>query len=118
MKANELRIGNLIISIYGIKYVTGVNNKGIFVPYGRGHTLISKAWGVPLTEELLLGFGALKNGIYLDFHSLSLLKTKTGRFEVYLDEAWELTTIDYVHEWQNLYYAINKTELTLTDKAE
>jgi len=109
MKENELRVGNIVHN--GV-----VREQEI---YDSSYIELAQFYEpVPLTEELLLRFGAVKKGIYLDFHLLSLLKTKTGRFEVYLDEAWELTTIDYVHEWQNLYYAINKTELTLKDKAE
>jgi len=122
MKANELRIGNLVKtktseSAYNVRELneTLVNLSGTAVHYD--HCI-----PIPLTEEWLLKFGFAEwdngSGRYYD-----------GRFEIEIltndkimivrsfDEStgkhWHLRDIEYVHQLQNFYFALTGEELEM-----
>ncbi len=111
MKSNELRIGNWIrefnfgdmeAELIDIEYIS------------QGDTLYHP---IPLTEEWLLKLGFEKHG------------NKYGKNELYFDMAhsennviWKFThtyprqiQIYFVHQLQNLYFALTSEELVLKD---
>lgn len=138
MKANELRIGNLInvfrhpedesmtsMMAMDISLVDGVYwtelEDGFMVNVEDGITAI------PLTEEWLLKFGFENKGhgfsdnIYYKQqewcnwgHRVTISKTGTVLSHGFMNQWSELTALKYVHQLQNLYFALTGEELTIT----
>lgn len=126
MDMKELRIGNYIKSIgiiyklisvdikgnlKGIDDVTTFNLDGYYTP-------------IPLTEEWLLKFG-FERLSYEKNYPLYINKNKDGyshSFFVSIHSDFSrvsivnqsLRTLKYVHELQNLYFALTQTELTIS----
>lgn len=111
MKANELRIGNWVY------YPPMKNNYQVL----RLNTDIEVDYEpIPLTEEILLKCGFSNNGdggveLYLKPMILSYdLKTKkmylmAGQFA----ECTDTVPCEYLHQLQNLYFALTGEELTI-----
>jgi len=113
MKANELRIGNYISTDKGILQKVNFNTfeylaNDKFAP----HDAIDP---IPITEEWLLKFGfdkAVNKPIYIRW---------AGRFKIKYYLAINSLAIigssslelKYVHQLQNLYYALTGTELEI-----
>jgi len=113
MKASELRIGNSIMQYDEVVFVTWWRlelmeiNEIVYNP-------------IPLTEEWLLKFGfisrysnyIIKAGDY--FHSV---KKGCGEWIYSYDKSdsgcYELKEIKYVHQLQNLYFALIGKELII-----
>ena len=109
MKANELRIGNYVDlgghrNLYKIKdeELSGLNLNG-----------------ESLTIEwvLLFGFKDSNNGIYLDEENdIELFYIN----DLYFNLSYKNTVIDndlyYVHQLQNLYFALTENEIEITPK--
>ena len=121
MKQEELRIGNLIQwedDSNDIVQVTGISfdHDEYFVSYKettrneKGDALLSEFIPIPLTEEWLIKFGfkqdsdlknsLCKNGIWFN---------KVNMEATYLSQ--KLIKIKYVHQLQNLYFALTGEEL-------
>ena len=126
MKASELRIGNLVffISKYEFFEVTDIssyNNTLSSEEYCRD---LSEFQPIPLTEEWLVKFGFEKddNGseiesdyfqwYEMDFPLIGLLVQSDCK-EYVFDENSDTLRIKYVHQLQNLYFALTGEELTL-----
>lgn len=125
MKATELRIGNYIN--YGTQ-VTGITEKTIYVsPVGK-YKITSyrnnQIKPIPLTEQWLKDFGFEEKALrvfYIDINGLKLgikltsdndgilMIQNFGRFDLGLNKE-----IKYVHQLQNLYFALTGKELTKT----
>lgn len=71
---------------------------------------------IPLTEELLLKCGFYHNEkIEYRLHCPEFQITiDIDDFGIQISESWEFGSIRYLHELQNLYYALTKTELIIT----
>ncbi len=116
MKANELRIGNLIDRQDYICKVTKIEEGGIItepLEYKGERFVEQRVEPIPLTEEWLVKFGfeKLTENAY----------TYTGgyTFTVFFDgerlstSFWQGNEKKYVHQLQNLYYALTGEELTI-----
>lgn len=117
VKYNELRLGNYINSAHnGLAEVMAIipcHKKSIYVsnknssPFATSLS-IDELNGIPLTEEWLLKLGFEK--YKLGFRNGNLWVTLT-------ELAWfgnsEITEIKYVHQLQNLYFALTKEELII-----
>lgn len=108
MKANELRIGNYVLdNLGGILKIKGVNEDSD----------LSHVRGITITEEWLFNFGFEK--VKEDIFSLlkdnkkvcTISKGNFGRFE-YTQLTVHGIYIEYVHQLQNLYFALTGEELT------
>ena len=128
MKASELRIGNLVdviefknVEVLGVS----MNNIGLKVDSSTFLSVdINEINPIPLTEEWLLKLGfkykkwddhfIIKNGNYFN----SIKKYDDG-WHYNTDESdatcYYLTTIQYVHQLQNLYFALTGEELEIKD---
>jgi len=113
MKASELRVGNWVASCNnGVETTVGIVMAGV-------QTIFEP---INITEDWLLRLG------FKYVESYNNYKIKAGEYwnSVKFDEdenvwiynndysdagCYEITTIKYVHELQNLYHAINKEEL-------
>lgn len=115
MKANELRIGNYYLSFgVDLKQVETLHKDKILIDFTP----------IPLTEEWLLKFGfelinesPINYKVYeLKFISFNVVKDfKQNLYEV---EVYSVTypIIKYVHQLQNLYFALTNEELTIKDE--
>lgn len=127
MKANELRIGNLVyLTAAGHKDTPDVLNWDI-QDYEFYEKRMSDIEPIPLTEEWLLRFGfeyAVKKWRYNDgsigksekyiLPYLTLEIDLEGRFVMHT--AYPLPTyVYYVHQLQNLYFALTGEELETTN---
>ncbi len=123
MKATELRIGNLVnnnnkpVEIRA-KHILGINN--------NAYEFVEP---IPLTEEWLVKFGfekyweEIKEGEFKGFKSDEHFYKDWIRFYNSNDNFYQLKsitgyvpiTIQYVHQLQNLYFALTGEELTIKD---
>jgi len=121
MKANEIRIGNYVDCVnkrHNEKYIEieSVTCEKINVEF-REYSL-SDCKPIPLTEDWLLKFGFMTNGNYWTNLVIDLdYITQEDYFEYeiqfpFLD--WVKRDLKYVHQLQNLYFALTGEELTLT----
>jgi len=117
MEKTELRIGNLI-SYKGEKegYVSSIGNNGFEtcrtyndMPFGSDE--YDDYEGIPLTEEKLVKFGFIKDSIYL-FYSLGNFII---RHDFILCDIGIRVYIQYVHQLQNLYFALTGEELKIKE---
>lgn len=123
IQSQELRIGNLVTDEYYDSFKTiieveSVNDKGINLEIedDGNWSEIAQRWiepyyrfdqlrGIPLTEEWLLKF---RNSIFNNGYEYKI--TSTGRFEIWLGISL-VTIIEYLHEYQNLNFALLGEEL-------
>ena len=128
MKANELRIGNFVNGIYTDNYghlkmdekstickVITLDNSDlcdypIYVESDEGIEHFDEFEPIQLTEEWLLKFGFERNGKKLTFWKIDLVEDEEGIFS--FDEARIYIDVKYVHQLQNLYFALTGEELT------
>jgi len=111
VETSELRIGNLIQTNDGkvIKVTGQVIHEGV-----EGFFK-----GIPLTEKYLyiLGFGNYLDGSFL-LEEISAIIGLDGKIGFYLNDFHEQTSywlqnIKYVHQLQNIYFALNNEELEI-----
>ena len=133
MKATELRLGNLFANIEdnSIYKVTKINEdtiEGICINnmgwIGEQHFhLIEQVLPIKLTEEWLLKFGFEDvTGVDYILHidvDFKLILIPADAFYPQIDKAddigWSsisLNKIEYIHQLQNLYFALTGEELT------
>jgi hypothetical protein len=126
MEARELRIGNLC------KEITPIKN-GIMIVSKRHFENIENneidLFPIPLTEEWLLKFGFKKNeskwfqiNYFTDCSEsaeemgivFNIVSNRCGFYDVENEDGYAMTAkrIYYVHQLQNLYFALTNTELT------
>ena len=97
MKANELRIGNYVYdNLGGVLKIKGISLD----------STLSHIKPIPLTEEWLLKFGLMS------------IKTELGFWNngdaIYFSYGFEKSIeLKYVHQLQNLYFALTGEELTI-----
>jgi hypothetical protein len=119
MKAKNLRIGNIVThKISGISKVTQVGSS-IHPEYVAGRSLEGVYWvksylPVEITEQWLIDFGFRKDEElnyrwYIDDWLAYDLDDNCIR----ISDSWEFGKRKYVHELQNLYFAITGTELEM-----
>jgi hypothetical protein len=118
LKANDLRVGN---------YVKGIGHKiswlvdgieGDFIYSSKAWRLINCFEGIPINKEWLLKFGIQ----YSEFEDLFQIggydiDAKDGLYcHFYFNEYGDwYKEIQYVHELQNLYFALTGEELTIKE---
>jgi hypothetical protein len=114
MNANELRIGNKVLNQYGdIETITELSK--IIANFETGCSTYGIIEPIPLTEDWLIKFGFKKNKTHF---------YEKGRFVYRHDFGWKIlenwvkdwvgvAEIKYVHQLQNLYFALMGKELTI-----
>jgi hypothetical protein len=120
MIAEQLRAGNLVQTNYGILEVININSEGFDYIDARKPTYkgisrhsLDSVEPIPLIEEWLLKFGFEKTpfehyklgGFYIDLHS------NTYR----LNREWVNIKFQYIHSFQNLYFALTNQELNIKE---
>jgi hypothetical protein len=125
MKAEELRLGNLVSnmnprhndSILTIESIGDNHEVNVF--YRK--YLLSELEPIPLTQEWLLKFGFTAKSIQHNFRIESDIdfQISSGQRVIQTNERSSFylegygTKINYVHQLQNLYFALTGEELTL-----
>jgi hypothetical protein len=106
MKAEELRIGNWVKDENGPYQI-----KGEHLDEDNFPTI--QTWEIPLTQEWLLKFGFEFKAVGSEFigHNMILHNWLNSREYV----SWGVVKLKYVHQLQNLYFALTGRELTLKD---
>lgn len=112
MKAQELRIGNYYLQDCLGGEISQIKAKDILELYDDPLEDYYKP--ILLTEEWLLKFGFEKKGINRPkwtFWKIDLVEDKKGIYS--FDESRIYIDIQYVHQLQNLYFALTGEELTI-----
>jgi len=106
----DLRVGNLVnvVGIGDVK-VSHLSSMGVYKDLRP----------IPLTEEWFLKFGLIKlRSPLLSFvmgcYEISIIPTH-NEFGVYIPSGRIITKIKYVHQLQNLYFALTGEELELKE---
>lgn len=111
MKANELRIGNLVEYSDGAGFVELCSLEIHKIDIGKVYVK-----PIPLTEEWLVRFGFRKtfDSPFEDFEWSDNNLQLSEKFDCYLGKFTQ--PIKYVHRLQNVYFALTGEELKLNDK--
>jgi hypothetical protein len=122
MQVNELRIGNLIKYRDYICAIESISHNFItitfdYVEFGEAvektiSTGIKHIYPIALTEEWLLKFGFKNKSIDIDNYKAFHIEFDDKLESVWLED-YELTKCKYVHQLQNLYFALTGTELEI-----
>ena len=123
IQANELRIGNLVNSKNdGIISITNISEKSVAVSEAHcyNHIPVEFISPIPLTEEWLLklGFKKRKNRHLFHWENKIVISEYKDEFEnfFYPKTGYDIrfsNEIKYVHQLQNLYFALTGAELTV-----
>jgi len=114
MKATELRIGNLAKEITYSKNGIAEVSKQHFEDIENGEIDL---FPIPLTEEWLVKFGFVYDADSLTFdyeynHFVFYLERDFKDIETFsFDSSFTETKVKYVHQLQNLYFALTNKEL-------
>jgi len=116
MKATELRVNNLIKiedEIYRVQsiYITGelgVMRFGVFY-----YRTIDHSKPIPLTEEWLIKFGFVYAEGYYVLGDINFSMDRNKKWYLSIDGRWYGDKIEYVHQLQNLIFALTGEELTI-----
>jgi hypothetical protein len=115
MKANELRIGNIIEYIGRLLPVTSEIIREVELNNATGQP-------IPLTEEWLIKFGFKKSdmGVYDEWfvfvgeNGVFTIYQDTAGFNAFHGAAYNCTiTIKFIHQLQNVYFSLTGNELEL-----
>ena len=116
MKANELRIGNLLrekVTKTELKVIELTENNIVTYVIDRSLYPLYSGWKmepIPLTEEWLFKFRFVYNPHSSEFHGKNMIFHNWIKDRGYV--SWGSTQIKYVHQLQNLYFALTGEELT------
>jgi len=114
MNQKDLRLGNLVNDHLGkTLQVVGLKDDNVYLVLSNGEKIkynIKTIQPILITEEWLLKFGF--NGWDIDNYTIILTN---GNFFVIECNHPIATNIFYVHQIQNLYYAISGKELIIKD---
>ncbi len=124
MKAQDLRIGNLVYDKhYNLMEVVSLDSRQGYGnvykdAYGTSSGGVIKP--IPLTEEWLIKMGFEKIGTNYEKDWLLLHgNIKTGTVDFLLNEPktgkYKATILMYLHQLQNLYFALTGEELTINN---
>jgi len=118
MKVNELRIGNYVYFHGDVEEINMVDGFGVIGREEQPLCSIDEFEPIPLTEEWLLKFGFEKaDEIYfIEFgvYSMTIKEYEKGKYILNPETHFNYVDIEYVHQLQNLYFALTGKELILT----
>ena len=118
IKANELRVGNLVYDLNDISKITCIEEERVSTNTGLfNYTELNDIQGIPLTKDWFLRFGA---------KIISKNTLQHDRFKIYFVDKYNFwyvndfrtnvyfTKIEFVHEWQNFVFVVNGEELVFS----
>lgn len=119
MKAEELRIGNLVLIDGETRQISGIIGELIYAHHTDAHKVLNapdSVFGIPITEDWLIKFGFENQSEHLyrrvtnDFafaFSITRVSNNSWAFPMFAIRR----PIKFVHELQNLYFSICDEEL-------
>ena len=111
MKVSELRIGNLILKNGKLHYTSHLTIRDI---YGLSVDDTDTFEPIQITEEWLVKFGfEYDKRLNHYYHPYISLKIDITDNMVCISDSWEWEKSYYVHQLQNLYFALKGEELTI-----
>ena len=112
MKANELRIGNIVLYSEKQCMVLGID-EDTSIYLGRcGWVAVDDLKPIPLDKNILLSFGAkMQTKIHYKIEDLLLFKY-SDKYVVSIN-LQDIATVKYLHELQNLFFALKGEELKI-----
>lgn len=121
LKPEELRLGNVVFIDYnGVDDAPEYRVDALLILNMVKNPFFVNVKGIELTEEWLSKFGFDQTGKYFT-NNFMLSKSQNG-WKLYLDfsrPAPELKTeIKFVHQLQNLFFALTGSELTIKETAQ
>lgn len=114
MDAKKLMIGNLIKSIHTNNIITV--DLFLFNEINDDITYLDSLFGIRLTEEWLLKFGFNKdnNRYFKNLLCLHINYTEDStKYFNYIPDIIDEFTVKYVHQLQNLYFALTTKHLEI-----
>lgn len=127
MKAEELRIGNYVSSLVNnrpqmkVLQLFGDSFQGDFGDSSRGGIMYENTEGIPITEKWLDEFGFRGKKVYEAVFEWRIGETlkehriqTDGEVFVWTDYK-DGIEIKFVHQLQNLYFALTQEELTISE---
>lgn len=112
MKANELRIGNIVLYAGQQCKVLGIDEDTSIYLERCGWVAVEDLQPIPINKNILLSFGIKEQtNIHYKIEDLLLLKY-SDKYVVSIN-LQEIATIKYVHELQNLFFALKGEELKI-----
>lgn len=124
MKLSDFRIGNLVNEDHFVKAITLENELTIWNKKGHDYLTILDIEPIVLTEEWLLKFGFIKNKYQNKDSIVDYIDNNTGWFTLAEKDGYFCLCeyrdfigkqFKYVHQLQNLYFALAGEELTLKE---
>ena len=121
MEASELRIGNFIKTKVK-NHLKGILEDNILkasideLDICQNFTTTNGYYPIELSEEWLVRFKFKKSKMDIRIWSCGSLKIKEHTNGYKFKYIESITYIKYVHQLQNLYFALNKTELEYNQK--
>jgi hypothetical protein len=126
MEARELRIGNYVLCRGAFARVTSISEDGIgYVKQsgiGEGKIPLKLVKPITLTEEWLLKFGFEVNEFHKNYkikvdyyhHSIKFYENEWVYSNDISDASCHtIASVNYVHQLQNIYFALTNEELTI-----
>ena len=126
MKANEIRIGNIVKSLVNneeFSIVDEIGHKGALGYYVSLNNQSSYVWlqhndrdlvlPIPLTEEWLLKFGFYNSEVFKNSFIKNGVDIYIQDTAFWYDLANDSIEIKTIHQLQNLYFALTNEELTM-----
>lgn len=109
MEANELRIGNLVTFDKKVMPIAQVSVYDVTV--GRDDTEFTEYMELNQIEPILLTEEVwIKSGIQCEFYkNVTVIFLETGDFTIYNEQ------LQYLHQLQNIVFALTGTELKITE---
>jgi len=112
MKATELRIGNYVrTTVTHTEFKTNIDELTVILSEPKDHQLEP----IPLTEEWLLKFGFERNVLNAKHNDIIYYSENNIGVKGILGMVKPSKCI-YVHQLQNLYFALTGEELTIKTK--
>lgn len=126
MKANELRLGNYVDLGSRIAKIIEISHLScVVVDLEETQDTIEsyeRTKPIPLTEEWLLKFGftfrsEIVTGVrFYDFGSFQVKSWNDGSYVLFRKDICLFSDLTYVHQLQNLYFALCGEELILKEQ--
>jgi len=119
LSAKDLRIGNLVKAVHKKSDILNsyIVIEGKHICDLENGKCDFDFYGIPITEERLLKFGFkhVSENYYYKNLVLKFKFFKNGRFDIYIfNNVTGLSKkIKYIHQLQNLYFALTQTELEI-----
>jgi hypothetical protein len=116
IKVNELRIGNHVLDEHGNVSIINTISYGVRISndkYKWESKSEDQIHPIPLTDELLLECGFENYEVFKNTWGYNGIELYIQDGIIWIDLMNNSVEINYLHELQNLYFSLTKTELKI-----